>query len=165
MTAVSGTQNFTDISDKTQYLKIPKILSLLSRVRGAGVEFSESTVRTNRAKRRNLDRISRGEHLKYQCIKSQAMCASLTCLGLRQDEGLYFCFSVRRRWCCCGRPGCTSSLLIITASSGTTFGQLPAPPYARAGTTPCCHSNKGWRTTLLPDQAVLQKRRKINHIR
>lgn len=29
------------------------------------------------------------------------------------DEGLYFWCSVRRRWCCCGRPGCTSSLLII----------------------------------------------------
>ena len=29
------------------------------------------------------------------------------------DEGLYFWCSIRRRWCCCGRPGCTSSLLII----------------------------------------------------
>lgn len=81
------------------------------------------------------------------------------------DEGLYFWCSVRRRWCCCGRPGFTSSLLIIVfccrcpPPGQHTASSQHLPTHARAPhRVTIATGDEG--PPILPNQAMFQKVRK-----
>lgn len=156
------TNNFTDISHKIPELKIPKILSHLLPVPGAWCDILKvsSPNELDKVTRSTQQLMYRTSEISVHKILNYERLAYLS--RSAANEGLYFWCSVRRRWCCCGRPGCTSSLLIIvfccrcpppgqhSASSQHLPTHARAPHHVTIAT-----GDEG--TPILPNHAMFQK--------
>jgi hypothetical protein len=161
------TQNFTDVSHKIQYLKVLKSLSQLLPVPGAwcGILKVRSLHEADKVTKSTQCLMYRRSELSAQKIKNYVRVAYLS--RSAADEGLYFWCSVRRRWCCCGRAGCTSSLLItVFCCRCPPTGQHSASPqhfptHARAPRrVTIATGDEG--PTILPNQGCSRKHRLLS---
>lgn len=165
MNLLNRRQNFTDISHKTLDLKIRKMVSQLLPAPGAwsGILKVSSPNELDKVTKSTQHLMYRTSEISVHKILNYVRLAYLS--RSAADEGLYFWCSVRRRWCCCGRPGCTSSLLIIVFCC-----RCPPPGQHSASSQHLpAHARAPHRVTIatgdegppiLPNQTMFQKVRK-----